>query len=287
MKTGVIKFNLKDRKRRYTGKDRDYDIPKLVQAINSPEIQERVELGDFTGFYGHFGRVKFGLDVKEGGILDGKIVNLEPCFRTISLKAYNDGTVEHEAEFFDNDPGRKAYNQIKQKAGGFSAVISGSKMNGYTFHGFDFVMEPNFSQNRPYQYLDDIKGYINHCHNSLFFLDDVGEKELFQEERLYLYDMIEQLQKDKNDLSGENKLLLDSIENLSEQNQSLLEDNAKLSVDLSEIKRKKDNPVFDSATLESEINKAKSFHNANLPDVTTEEQKVDPVINRARGFFFK
>lgn len=90
MLTPIIRYNLKERMRRFNGSPRNFDIPRLVANINSQAMQERVKLGDLHGYYGHWARTKFGAEPKEGGVVDGKIVNLEPCFRTIYLKAYDD-----------------------------------------------------------------------------------------------------------------------------------------------------------------------------------------------------
>lgn len=148
MITPIIRFNLKERMRQFSGKERKFDIPKLVKIINSEHVQERVRLGDLNGFYGHHARIQFGAEPQEGGIVDGKYVHLEPCCRTIYLKAYDDGTVEHQQEFFATELGSKAWQRLQDKSGGFSSVIS--MKNGGDFHGFDYVNEPNFSANRPY-----------------------------------------------------------------------------------------------------------------------------------------
>lgn len=147
MKTGTIRYSLRDRGRRFRGQPRNFDIPKLVAAINGPSVQERVTNRDMHGYFGHWPRMKFGLIPGEGGIVDGVQVAVEPAFITTSLKAFDDGMVEHEAEFLDNASGRVAYRMMASKAGGFSSAIDERRP---LFAGFDFVLEPNFTHNRPY-----------------------------------------------------------------------------------------------------------------------------------------
>ena len=61
METKIITYNLKDRGRQYRGKERNFNIRAIVDAINSPECQERVKNRDMHGFYGHLTRVKCGM----------------------------------------------------------------------------------------------------------------------------------------------------------------------------------------------------------------------------------
>lgn len=145
LQTDLISYNLKDRGRKYRGKERDFDIPALVKAINSPECQERVKKRDMLGFYGHWPRMKFGLYPAEGGIQQGKAMAIEPAIVTTFLKAYSDGTVEHRAEFLDTDAGKLAQKLFQDRVGGFSSAIDQGKPE---FFGFDYVLEPNYSTNR-------------------------------------------------------------------------------------------------------------------------------------------
>lgn len=154
IRTGVIRFNVKDRGRRFRGQDRNFDTAALAALINGGEVQERVKNGDMLGYWGHWPRVKFGLDVSEGTIVGGKQVNIEPAVRTTHLKAYPDGTIEHESEFLDTAPGRLAGRVWASKAGGWSSAINaprrGSMQVPSSFHGFDYVLEPNYTANRGY-----------------------------------------------------------------------------------------------------------------------------------------
>lgn len=153
-RTGVIRFNVKERGRRFRGQDRNFDTAALASIINGGAVQERVANGDLYGFYGHWPREKFGMEPMEGGFIGGKRVNLEPSHRTVYLKAFPDGTVEHQEEFLDTDSGRLAERMFKTKAGGFSSAIvaprRGAVQVPQDFHGFDFVLEPNYTTNRGY-----------------------------------------------------------------------------------------------------------------------------------------
>lgn len=154
-RTGVIRYNLADRERKHRGPDRNFDIPVAVALINSPVIQEKIKHGDMLGYFGHWPRVQFGLNPAEGGIVNGRQVAVEPAIRTVYCKAFPDGTVEHETEFFTGNAGGKlAWRLFQQKAGGFSSAIRAPTIAGKEiareFHGFDYVLEPNYTRNRGY-----------------------------------------------------------------------------------------------------------------------------------------
>lgn len=146
-KTGVITYNLRDRNRVHRGIERNFNVPKIVASINSPAMQERVKKGDLLGYYGHWPRKKFGLDPSEGGLDKGRPSFVEPAFRTTRLEADEDGTIRHEAEFFDTDTGKTISKLHASKAGGFSSAIHEGMGQ---FFGFDYVLEPNFDDNRGY-----------------------------------------------------------------------------------------------------------------------------------------
>ncbi len=145
--TKRIRYNLNDRGRAFRGKPRNFDIPRLVATINGGAVQEKVKHRDMLGYYGHWPRLKFGMNPAEGGIVNGKQVNIEPALVTTYLRAELDGTVEHEAEFLDNGPGKVAFQMYSNKTGGFSSAIDESRPE---FYGFDYVCEPNFTTNRGY-----------------------------------------------------------------------------------------------------------------------------------------
>lgn len=150
--TPIIKFNLKERGRKYRGKERHFNIRAITQAINSPACQERVANRDMLGFLGHWPRVRFGMNPAEGGLAEGRAHAVEPAIVTTLLRAHPDGTIEHQAEFLDTAPGQIASRMYASRVGGFSSAIDPVPPE---FFGFDYVNEPNYSTNRGYV-LDDV-----------------------------------------------------------------------------------------------------------------------------------
>jgi|SRR5580765_892984 len=162
MQTNVITYNLKDRGRQYRGKERHFNIRAIVAAINGPACQERVRNRDMQGYYGHWPRIKFGMNPAEGGLDGGKPALVEPALVTTLLRAHEDGTIEHQAEFLDTDSGQVAAKLYASRTGGFSSAID--QKTRTVFCGFDYVLEPNYSTNRGYT-LDDVRDMT---------LDDIG-----------------------------------------------------------------------------------------------------------------
>lgn len=162
MKTGIIKYNLKERGRKFRGQDRNWNIPAIVAAINSPECQEKVKNRDMIGYYGHWCRVKFGMNPQEGGLEKGKPYFIEPAIVTVHLKAHPDGTIEHQEEFLETNSGKAAAQLFKSKVGGFSSAINAGRMP--QFFGFDYVFEPNYSTNRGFA-LDSVDGVYDAAEN--------------------------------------------------------------------------------------------------------------------------
>lgn len=158
MKTEIIKYNLNDRGRQFRGKNRQWDIPSIVEAINSPACQEKVRNRDMIGYYGHWCRVRYGLDPAEGGIEKGKPYFIEPAVVTTYLKAYPDGTIEHQEEFLETASGKAASQLFKSRVGGFSSAIRTGR--NPEFFGFDYVFEPNYATNRGFA-LDSVNGILD------------------------------------------------------------------------------------------------------------------------------
>lgn len=151
-KTPVIRYSLKERGRKFRGVERNFDIAALIAAINGGTCQERVRHRDMFGYYGHWARVRFGMNPAEGGMDAGKAVAIEPALVTVLLKADADGTVQHQAEFLPTRSGNLAAKLFQARAGGFSSAIDTLKPE---FFGFDYVLEPNYSTNRGYS-LDSV-----------------------------------------------------------------------------------------------------------------------------------
>lgn len=153
-RTPVISYNLNERGRDYTGQDRAIDIDAAMRLINSPAVQESVRKGDFNGYVGHGFREKYGLDVPETVLDNGKTVVLEPAVKTVYLKCLPDGTLQHQQEFMDSGPGRVAARLYKSNNWGFSSVFFAPDVNGkrapQRYFGMDFVRSPNYDTNRGY-----------------------------------------------------------------------------------------------------------------------------------------
>ena len=201
METKIIKYNLKDRGRKYRGRDRHFDIDAIVKAINSPACQERVRKRDMLGYYGHWARIKFGILPAEGGLEGGKPAIVEPALVTTLLQAYPDGTVEHRAEFLDTDSGKIAARLFQNRVGGFSSAIDAAAP---AFYGFDYVLEPNYSTNRGWT-LDSVEDMT---------LDDV-EAAVKGEQLRGVMELVNRLESALDCANGQ-------IERLSEENEQLL-----------------------------------------------------------------
>jgi hypothetical protein len=157
--TDAITYNVRERGRKARGQDRNFDTVALAKLINSAGIQEKVKHGDMFGYFGHWPRIKFGMEPAEGGIIDGKVVPVPTALRTIELSADNEGNITHRAEFLDTNEGRIAARLFESKAGGFSSAIMSvpgtSPAIPSGFYGFDYVLEPNYTTNRGHKVVLD------------------------------------------------------------------------------------------------------------------------------------
>jgi hypothetical protein len=215
--TPIISYNLKDRGRRYRGKPRSFDVRAIVDCINGGSVQERVKHRDMFGYYGHWPRVRLGLNPSEGGIVDGKVIHIEPAFVTTYLKALPDGTIEHQAEFLDNAPGTAACGLNRSKTGGFSSAIDENKPE---FYGFDYVLEPNFSTNRAYKIaLDDSGEEI-----PPLTLDEVNDYNASAKEMADAMEMVILL----DGVNADNSRLRDAILNMEIEREELEDEVARL-----------------------------------------------------------
>lgn len=255
METPLIKYNLKDRGRQHTGIERNFDIPKLVSAINSPECQERIRNRDMIGFYGHWPRVKFGLSPAEGGLDKGKAVIVEPAIVTTFLRGYPDGTVEHREEFLPTQSGQLALKLWQAKIGGFSSAIDTLRPK---FHGNDYVNAANFTENRGYS-LDSAFCADGLCSLGIS-LDDV-EQNIYEEQVAGMMQLL-----DSANLLHANALqsideLEEQLEDLRKSNQDKENEIAKLNVYLSKAKERS---ALDSAYSREAVNQlissARAFH---------------------------
>lgn len=142
--TPMIRYSLKERGRKYTGQARYFNIQKIFDSVNGDACQETVASRGMIGYYGHFPRIRFGMNPAEGGLDGGKYVPVQPAFITTHLKVTMDGMVEHQAEFLDTAAGQVAEKLFFQKVGGFSSAIDEKRPQ---FYGFDYVLQPNFLDN--------------------------------------------------------------------------------------------------------------------------------------------
>ncbi len=151
-RTGVIRYNLNETGRTFTGQSRKIDIDAAIRVVNGPLVQEAVAKGDVQGYIGHQYREKFGLQVPETVIVDGKQVVLEPCVKTIYIKVYPNGDLEHEQEFLDTAAGRVGERLWESKAYGFSSAFYAPDEGGLrtikAYFGMDLVRGPNYDKNR-------------------------------------------------------------------------------------------------------------------------------------------
>jgi hypothetical protein len=104
--------------------------------------------------------VKFGMEPQEGAILDGKAVVLPVALRTVELSAKPDGTITHRAEFLDTEAGQVAAQLYASPRPAASPAPSTPMPRtnpaiARGFHGFDYVLEPNYSTNRGHRVLLD------------------------------------------------------------------------------------------------------------------------------------
>ena len=213
-KTAVIRYNLRERGRQFRGQPRNFNIPLIVKVINSPACQERVAKRDMLGFYGHWPRIRFGMMPTEGGIENGKPAFVEPAIVTTMLKAYDDGTIEHQEEFLDTPSGVLACKLYHSKVGGFSSVIGNRNSE---FFGFDYVNEPNYSTNRGYT------------------LDSVGMSEAEVEAQIY-NEQIQGIMALIDSVEADVRLANQTVENLQSENAEYRSLLAKAGIDADSVK---------------------------------------------------
>jgi hypothetical protein len=148
--TDIITYNVKELGRSFSGQKRAFNIEAFTRLVNGSKAQEAVKSGDMVGYLGHDIRRNFGLRPPEVALNNGKLIPIEPAFTTCYLKAYADGTVEHQERFLDTPLGQVAQEWHTSKTGGFSSVVAPDERQPTDFLGFDYVRSPNFNRNRGY-----------------------------------------------------------------------------------------------------------------------------------------
>lgn len=262
MQTSVIKYNLRERGRQFRGQPRNFNIRAVVEAINSPACQEKVKNRDMLGFYGHWPRLKFGMNPTEGGLDKGRPAFAEPAIVTTLLKAYPDGTIEHQEEFLDTDTGKIAAKMYQSRVGGFSSVIGNGRVE---FYGFDYVNEPNFSTNRGYS-LDSV---------------DLSEEEIesaiYDESLRGIVALIDSAE-------GQIKLAHETIDGLKRENEQLIEMLAAKGIAADAIYAEGIKPMqVDNSARDQLLDSVKSFWDTkSLPTFQKPKtaDELDPVSRR-------
>jgi hypothetical protein len=183
----LITYNLKDRGRQFRGQERNFNIKALCDSINGGATQERVKSRGMLGYFGHLPRKLAGLEPVESLVVGGKYNEIEHAIVTTHLKAFPDGTIEHQTEFLDSEPGERSARYYNQKIGGFSSAIDQGKNE---FFGFDYVIDPNYLTNRGFT-LDSVGLAFDSVDGDAPTLDQVVEA-MLKEEGESLLAIIEQ-----------------------------------------------------------------------------------------------
>lgn len=273
METPTIRYNLKDRGRKHMGQERNFNIKAICDAINSPACQENVSMRGLVGYYGHMPRIRYGMNPVEGVMDGGKYVPVEPAFVTTYLKADYEGNVEHRAEFLDTAAGKLAQKLFDSKMGGFSSAIDASKP---AFHGFDFVLQPNYVNN-------SFRGVV---------LDDIDAVAAMTYDNVFAAEQSEQTQSMivlLDSINSERTTTAETIEHLQQENEQLLSMLSQKGIDPAvALDSACVMPVAVSVDAAERIQRdRKSFRTAHLPGVVapSEAQPEDPVYVRLMDKF--
>lgn len=155
-------FNLFNEGRKYTGHHRNYILESAIKVCRAPETREGIRLREKLGYLGHGRREiarKLQLsEIEPVKLPDGSTIIVEniPSNITVFFEVNKDGNVEHHQEILDTAPGKVVAGLNSSKVGGFSwacggvdgGVVGATRITN--FHGFDYVMNPGFADNRGY-----------------------------------------------------------------------------------------------------------------------------------------
>lgn len=148
-------FDLKN-EGRMGGNGRRYVLHAVKAMIQSKATQEGLRLGELYGYFGHGRREmadKLTLPEVEVVMVNGKPVVIEnvPSNRTVAIDVDDSGIVSHSEEVLDTAPGQIVQAMIENGAGGWSWATGGSESQvrggpayARTYHGCDYVKQPNF-----------------------------------------------------------------------------------------------------------------------------------------------
>lgn len=171
LRTVTDRFSIVDNIRQFTPHNgRKYLMSAIRSTLESPEVKERISLGEMYGYYGHTNRALYhkqtgSLDLPESCtvVIDGKpvVLNSVPSNRTLEIKMDDDGVIEHTQEIFDTESGHIVDGMERSQAGGWSWATGGSDNPNLSlvtsFHGMDYVSTPNYiSLNRQSAMLESV-----------------------------------------------------------------------------------------------------------------------------------
>ncbi|SEN69649.1 hypothetical protein [Nitrosomonas marina] len=263
--TPIIRYSLKDRGRQHTGQPRNFNIKALYDSINGSACQETVASRGMTGYYGHMPRIRFGMTPVEGVFDNGKFTPVEHALVTTHLKIDENGVIEHKAEFLDTPSGRLAARLFDDKVGGWSSAIDQSKPE---FHGFDYVIQPNFLANSFRGItMDDVLG--GDLDDKEITLDDVyaAEQEEYTQGIIMLLDSIK----------GEREVSNETIERLQQENEQLISFLARHNVDPTAVldtAGSSSHVMVDMNATKELLDDVNGFKNETLPQTGKREEAV-------------
>lgn len=141
---------------RIGGNGRRYVLHSVKAMIQSKATQEGLRLREHFGYFGHGRREmadKLSLPEVEIVMVKGKPVVIEnvPSNITVALDVDDNGIVSHTEEVLDTAPGLIVQAMIDNQAGGWSwatggvdSVMRGGPAYARSYHGCDYVKQPNF-----------------------------------------------------------------------------------------------------------------------------------------------
>lgn len=157
----TLSFNIHDQARQVGGNSRKYDVANVRQVLESAATRERLRMREAYGYYGHgrrqiAGKMNIG-EVETVQTPSGPIIleNTPACVTT-AINIADDGTVTHTQEILDTNPGKAVQALLDSQVGGFSWAMNGkdggrlSPTKLSTYYGMDYVLEPNYAKNRPF-----------------------------------------------------------------------------------------------------------------------------------------
>lgn len=288
-KTKAITYNIKERGRKYNGQDRsNVDVQSMVDAINSPAVQELVATGDLYGYYGHEVRMLHGMNPPDTVFTDdGREIHIAPASRTVELFADSKGNITHRQEFFENKVGDFAYEQYKAKIGGFSSAVEFDKQlskNGFLyvngFFGFDFCKLVNYHTNKGFGAFDGLMfDSLQNPTDEQLMLKQALEKVLIAQ-----YDSIYQIMDSKQDVQTATQMI-DFYQQEALASQQQLMDYINRKERLAQKRQNRQEQLLDSlicpsAPFSQFLDEVKAFDSVDLNRVNRSGKSQTPEQNR-------